>query len=1379
MEDALEELPPVAERIEDVNGEVAAVEEAETADADADVDFDAPKMTADEPAAAADDDKEKVVTVEEVELPPPRLMITKMVLENFKSYAGQKTIGPFHKCFSSVVGPNGSGKSNVIDAMLFVFGKRAKKLRLNKVSELIHNSDAYKNNPLPFAKVCVYFHEIVDTGDGDDDYEVVQNSELVISRVARRDNSSQYQINGKNATFKHVAEFLGSKGIDLDNNRFLILQGEVEMISMMPPKGKTENDEGLLEYLEDIIGSNKYVEQANLAAEKVEQITELRQEKLNRVKAAEKEKDGLADAKAEAEALVTKDREIRRKKNILFQIHAMHARNESEEASDERVGLVEKMESQRSKLIEADARVTQIEDGMADQKKEYDAVFVELTETKEAYTAYERQDIQLKENIKHEKGNIAKLEGKIDAEVKKLEDSQVAVVEAEESIPTLEQRIVQCTEDKATEDSKLEVIFEETKGITEKLRLELEEKTQELAPLQQERTVFQNAFDTVQMEVKLLEDTVSRALEQLEKSEEELSSLDSKQIATRNEYKECEKEWASSEARVAEAEKEFRELGEKEATLSKKSTDLLTRVEIAKASMQSTTGHSRVASAILKASKKNGELASCGVMGRLGDLATIDEKYDVAVSTACGMLDHIVVQTTAGTQRCLEFLRKHNLGRASFVPLDKMKKGAHDRSVETPEGAPRLFDLINPGHSSITPALFLAVGDTLVAPDLETATRWAYDFGKRWRVVTECGKLIETSGTMSGGGNSVQKAKMKLSNGKTGAADMSAIADSSPEELKRLEEQANAAQEEVKACRSRRRELSDEIRSLTKLVKSLSVKLPKLRMEIDGFDTTREELTKQLPSLRIQSTLSAADEQKKAELLKKVEKCKAEMASCVAATSELEEEVAKLQKSILNAGGSKLKNQQKACDKAKKALNDANKELNEAKSTISNAKKTIKKAMQSKETNETELQVSKVALEQMQEEHRELEEQAKEVMEAYEQVKKDEAEKKEALGLITSEYDKLKKVQQKLKCAEVELTAKVENLDKQIKDAEKKANHWMKEIEQLCNVEKQEEIDFDFSDDEDDEEGDSSEKVDAKESDGEEHNSTDEGGDEATNSESYGVESTEDDSRKVKRGPSSLPKLADASLEQYSLESIKNDISVLEEERDTLAKNANMGAIAEYRKKEADYLSRVTDLDQITQMRNDARKEHEDLRRLRLEKFMDGFSLITLKLKEMYQMITLGGDAELELVDSLDPFSEGIVFSVRPPKKSWKNIANLSGGEKTLSSLALVFALHHYKPTPLYVMDEIDAALDFKNVSIVAHYIKERTKNAQFIIISLRNNMFELADRLVGIYKTNNCTNSVTINPRLFSKAGNESGQDKSGPLNDRTNMTTQAVTTY
>ena len=122
----------------------------------------------------------------------------------------------------------------------------------------------------------------------------------------------------------------------------------------------------------------------------------------------------------------------------------------------------------------------------------------------------------------------------------------------------------------------------------------------------------------------------------------------------------------------------------------------------------------------------------------------------------------------------------------------------------------------------------------------------------------------------------------------------------------------------------------------------------------------------------------------------------------------------------------------------------------------------------------------------------------------------------------------------------------------------------------------------------------------------------------------------------------------------------------------------------------------------------------------------------------------MGGNAEIELVDTMDPFSEGVVLSIMPPKKSWRPIANLSGGEKTLASLALVFALHVFKPTPLYFMDEIDAALDFKNVSIVANYIQSKTQAAQFIVISLRNDMFELAHRLVGIYKTSNVSTRST-----------------------------------
>lgn len=233
----------------------------------------------------------------------------------------------------------------------------------------------------------------------------------------------------------------------------------------------------------------------------------------------------------------------------------------------------------------------------------------------------------------------------------------------------------------------------------------------------------------------------------------------------------------------------------------------------------------------------------------------------------------------------------------------------------------------------------------------------------------------------------------------------------------------------------------------------------------------------------------------------------------------------------------------------------------------------------------------------------------------------------------------------------------------------------------------------------------------------------------------------------------SLPTLTPEQCDAADLDAAVRALAVAEEAARRQQSGVNVTAIREYREKHAEYVARAEELATVTKERDAARAVWDGLRKERLEKFMAGFKAITLRLKEMYRMITLGGDAELELVDSLDPFSEGILFTVRPPKKSWKRMANLSGGEKTLSSLALVFALHEFKPTPLYVMDEIDAALDFKNVSVVAHYLKQRTGMAQFVIISLRNNMFELADRLVGIYKTHDVTKSVTIDPKRFAQA--------------------------
>lgn len=223
----------------------------------------------------------------------PRLTIHKIVLINFKSYAGIVNIGPFHPSFSAIVGPNGSGKSNTIDALLFVFGFKASKMRQAKLSELIHNSDQHQD--LDFCSVEVHFREILDLDtpvpQGQPPlFDPVPGTELVVARTAYRNNTNKYTIDGRTSNYKEVTTMLKDKGIDLDHKRFLILQGEVESIALMKPKGATEHEDGLLEYLEDIIGTDRFKEPLEQANKEVEEYNDQRSHALNRVKVVEHEK---------------------------------------------------------------------------------------------------------------------------------------------------------------------------------------------------------------------------------------------------------------------------------------------------------------------------------------------------------------------------------------------------------------------------------------------------------------------------------------------------------------------------------------------------------------------------------------------------------------------------------------------------------------------------------------------------------------------------------------------------------------------------------------------------------------------------------------------------------------------------------------------------------------------------------------------------------------------------------------------------------------------------------------------------------------------------------------------------------------------------------
>nr|CAB3464830.1 unnamed protein product [Digitaria exilis] len=1155
----------------------------------------------------------------------PRLFIKEMVLRNFKSYAGEQRIGPFHKSFSAVVGPNGSGKSNVIDAMLFVFGKRAKQMRLNKVSELIHNSSNHQN--LDSAGVSVHFQEIIDLDDGN--YRAVDGSDFVISRVAFRDNASKYYINDRGSNFTEVTKLLKGKGVDLDNNRFLILQGEVEQISLMKPKAQGPHDEGFLEYLEDIIGTIQYVEKIEEAYKQLEVLNDKRTASVQMLKLAEKERDSLEGAKNEAETYMLKELSLLKWQEKATKLASDDAISRVAQCQENVADLEKNLAAEREKIQENSQTVKEMESIYNKHVKRQEDLENNMKTCKDQFKEFERKDVKYREDLKHLKQKIKKQEDKAQKDMSKRDETTKEMEESSNLIPQLEGEIPKLQDLLNEEEKVLERIKESSREETERLRAKLTQVRTELEPWENQIIEHKGRLDVASAEKELIK--------QKNFCHELLSVV-----------------YAKSPVFIAQ--NLLQESQKQEDSLIPMEQAARQKVAEMKATRDSEKNQSTALKAILQAKESN-EIQ--GIYGRLGDLGAIDAKYDVAISTAASSgLNYIVVETINSAQACIELLRRRN--REETVTCLILEKQTHllnksKEKVKTPEGVPRLFDLVKVKDEKLKLAFFHVLGNTVVANDLDQASRIAYNAPKEFRrVVTLGGELFEKSGTMSGGGKRVQRGMM-------GTAIRESI---SEEAIKNAENDLNKLVDELNMLREKINDARKHYRSMEEAKSRLEMELAKAKKEVESMNAQYIYNENRLDALK-------------------------------AASQPKADEASELQQKIENAGGQVLKDQKTKVANIQSELDKTSSEINRHKVKIASGEKLLKRLTKSIEDSKNDTEKFLAEKEKMMSMFKEIEKKAFVVQEDYKKTQEMLDSHKDELDKTKEEYNKVKKALDELRASEVDAEYKLQDTKKLAKEWEMKVKAFSKRLDDIqTNL--------------------------------------------AKHMDQIQKDAIDPEKLKVTLGDEELN-------DTCGMKRAMEMVALLEAQLKDLS--PNLDSIAEYRTKARLYSERVDELNTTTQERDDLKKLYDGL-----DEFMAGFNVISLKLKEMYQMITLGGDAELELVDSLDPFSEGVVFSVRPPKKSWKNIANLSGGEKTLSSLALVFALHHYKPTPLYVMDEIDAALDFKNVSIVGHYVKDRTKDAQFIIISLRNNMFELADRLVGIYKTDNCTKSITINPGSFAE---------------------------
>lgn len=1228
----------------------------------------------------------------------PRLVISKLVLTNFKSYAGVQEIGPFNASFSAVVGPNGSGKSNVIDSMLFVFGFRALKMRQGKLSELIHNSEG--GEKLDYCQVDIHFMHVNDDEKRVNVAHKVPGSDIVISRRATKLNGSQYLINGKGSNYTEVTTYLRGQGIDLDHKRFLILQGEVESIAQMKPKGEKENDDGLLEYLEDIIGTSKYKLLIDESLVKVEELNQLCLEKENRFELVEKDTASLEEKKNEALRFLEMEKKFIDKRSIKYQVSIHENTKQLEEHEKTASELSAKLKEEVEKNKELNTEVNTANKEKSKLQKQLSQLNEKLSESQKKQKLINSQTVSLEEKLKNLGNKIKRIQKTKSNSESSLASSTMQLDNMREAEKKFKDEIEELEQSLEKEKLELGILRKKLTEKTSHLTKEIEELQEQLEPFNDQLKEKEGAIEIVRSEMEMLEAQAKSTDIKLREASQRLVDIKKEGKAKEAEIEALEKKLGSIDEQIA--------LGEEQCRNSRKQLESR-RVRLASArqktqdavnSMSNTQNRNRVLVSLMKLAK-SGRIQ--GFHGRLGDLGQIDDKYDVAISTACPGLDSMVVETVETAQTCIEYLRKNKLGYASFICLDKLRK-FNLSPIQTP-GNPmsvkRLFDLIIPKDPMFLPAFYSKLYDTLVATNLQEAKTVAYG-AKRFKVVTLDGKVVDTSGTMSGGGNSFARGGMKLTSNA-----VTQDSEHTEEEVEQMREELQAMEAKVQNLSEECQEMELNLRKLKDMKPETEFAIQTIQLDIKALVTEKKEVSDTCKALIAekeqaseQSESNEAMNTKKSQLdglTRERDALKLQMI-------ESETRISTLEEKIMEAGGVELKVQNSKVDSIKQKIEIIHEKTSGDVMAIKKYENDIKRHTKIIADSEAELFGAEKDTSTIEEELQEKRRMIEELKLTAEVLQTDVADREGKLEKLTEELEDLNAKINELKSDEIELRNQLEKLNSIIRRHRNEIGEAEETLASLVIRDCSTYIDW----------------------------------------------MPEDE--RAKYSGSDIYQLSEDEIGDVRLDSVEDEIAEIEAYMNNV--KVDIEVLKEYGKKLQELELRRNDLNESVLERDNIKNHCEELKRKRLDEFMEGFNTISLSLKEMYQMITMGGNAELELVDSLDPFSEGILFSVMPPKKSWKNISNLSGGEKTLSSLALVFALHKYKPTPLYVMDEIDAALDFRNVSIVANYIKERTKNAQFVVISLRNNMFELAQQLVGIYKVNNRTRSISLqNKELIGSA--------------------------
>jgi len=1168
--------------------------------------------------------------------------IKRITLRNFKSF--RKVSIPVPRGFTAIVGPNGSGKSNIVDAICFVLGRSsAKSLRAERFSDLIFNGGK-KGEPAKEAEVSIYF-------DNSGRELPVPEREVKITRTVDASGNSVYRVNGRRVSRAEVIAMLRQANIHPDGHN-IILQGDITRIIEMNPVERRK-------IIDEIAGIAEYDEKKNKAMRELERV----QENLTRAR------DVFSEIKEQTERL-------RREKDAALRYRELRERVRKGRAlvlASKRAEAVERLEELDALREECSGALERLGRHAEILRAKRQAKQSEMEQINREVAALEEgEHYPLLREVERAKAEVEALRERLTAAGRRVESAEVRMEECKKALREVHSERVRCAEDMErlrAEMEGLEAELGEMRRREAELYSRLSEMDEASSSRRGELERLASEAEACRRQIAELEKEAARLTEKLEAVDldalrRRLEALREKRSSVVREAGEVERKLRSklrnAEGLREELERTEQELGERRRELARLTGELehLT-AELQKArakekaaeEVRRSTGDAAV-EAVLRL-RDEGRVE--GIVGTVGELLRCDERYAVAIEVAGGRgLRSIVVEDDEVAEECIRYLKERRIGRASFLPLNRIKPRVPSAEAEAlaAKACGLAIELVE-FDERFYPAVSHVLGNTVVVESLEFARRHM----GRVRMVTLEGDIVEASGRITGG----YYRRSSLVSTESRSAEIEA-------KVRRLRDERERAEEEVERLRER-------VEKLRLRLREEEIEAEHLRSTRDALLSQKEELERLAGELEAELRVSTSTRERLVQELKALEE---ELVGLRSRYEELSQRKRSIEEELRNEEAERLLRELRTTERQRLELE---RRLSRLESERRVAESRLREVLlpRFRELRDELL----AALRKRRSGEEELAKVEEELAEAEERFRRAEERERRLREHISELKRRMKR------CTEANRL-----MGRKLSEIERRAEELRRRLEQ-ARVEHA--------------------KLQAR------------------------LESIE----------AELERYGDVRVELIApidTEEVEREIARMEAEMRSL-EPVNMRAIEEYERVKEKYDKLEFRLRKLEEERQAILRLVEEIEGRKLEVFMEVFDNVAANFRSIFSQLSGGGSAEL-ILDEQAPLEGGLRIQAKPPGKNPQYIELLSGGERTITALSFLFAIQRYQPAPFYVLDEIDMFLDDSNVRKISEMIKEASKEAQFIVVSLRESMMTAADQLFGVTNQDGVSKIVGVELR-------------------------------